>query len=155
FYPANLWPHKNHRRVVEAFARFLRQTGLDYELILTGHREGWRRLRAECTGLPVRHLGFVSSAMLKRLYAGARALVFFSLFEGFGMPLLEAFAAGTPVLCSNTTSLPEVGGDAVLSCDPTDVAAMTDLMARIAGDDGLGRELAMRGRHRLQRFSWQ
>jgi hypothetical protein len=85
----------------------------------------------------------------------ARALCFFSLFEGFGMPLLEAFAAGTPVVCSNTTSLPEVGGDAVLACDPSDILAMADAMRRVAADAALRRDLVERGRKRLPLYTWR
>jgi glycosyltransferase involved in cell wall biosynthesis len=153
-YPANLWPHKNHRRVLQAFERFLRGAGRPVELVLTGHPEGWAELARAYPVLPVRHLGFVRRGFLQVLLARARALVFFSLFEGFGMPLLEAFAAGTPVLCSNTTSLPEVGGDAVLSCDPTDPAAMSELMARAFNDQALRDRLTARGRERLALYSW-
>jgi len=74
--------------------------------------------------LAIVHLGYVPHIQVAALFSNATALAYFSLFEGFGMPLLEAFHHGTPVICSNTTSLPEVGGDAVLSCDPTDVPAM-------------------------------
>jgi glycosyltransferase involved in cell wall biosynthesis len=154
-YPANLWPHKNHRRLLEAFATFLRQAGRPFELVLTGHPDGWPALAADFPGLPVRHLGFVRRPLLHDLMRRARALCFFSLFEGFGMPLLEAFAAGTPVVCSNTTSLPEVGGDAVLACDPSDSLAMADTMRRIVEDEGLRQALVERGRGRLQLFRWE
>jgi glycosyltransferase involved in cell wall biosynthesis len=154
-FPANLLPHKNHRRLLQAFALFLRQTGRDMTLVLSGNPDGWPDLQADFPSLPVRHLGFVRPQLLQVLLARARALVFFSLFEGFGMPLLEAFDAGTPVLCSNTTSLPEVGQDAVLPCDPTDVPAMSRLMERIAAEDGLARALAARGKARLRAYSWE
>ncbi|HSE96596.1 MAG TPA: glycosyltransferase, partial [Methylomirabilota bacterium] len=154
-YPANLWPHKNHRRLLAAFGRFRAETGADVELVLTGHPEGWADLASEFPGLPVRHLGFVQPALLRALLERATALVFFSLCEGFGMPLLEAFALGTPVICSNQGSLPEVGGDAVLTCDPTDVTAMSRLMARIVVDQPLRAELAARGRRRLDAYSWE
>ena len=71
------------------------------------------------------------------------------------MPLLEAFDAGTPVICSNTTSLPEVGGDAVVTCDPTDVDAMAALMERILKDDALRETLVKRGKSRLGIYSWE
>jgi glycosyltransferase involved in cell wall biosynthesis len=154
-YPANLWPHKNHRRVLQAFAAFLGQTGRQVEFVCTGHPDGWEKIQADFPSLPVRHLGFVSAALLRCLMRRARALAFFSLYEGFGMPLLEAFDAGTPVVCSNTTSLPEVGGDAVLSCDPADPAAMAALMARVVADDGLRDELVARGERRLGAYSWE
>ena len=152
-YPANLWPHKNHRRILEAFGQALAARDRPAELLLTGHPAGWETLAKDFPGLPVRHLGFVRRGFLQVLLARARGLAFFSLFEGFGMPLLEAFAAGTPVACSNTTSLPEVGGDAVLACDPTDVAAVAGLMGRLLDED-LRAELAGRGRQRLDLFNW-
>jgi glycosyltransferase involved in cell wall biosynthesis len=154
-YPANLWPHKNHRRLFQAFDRFLAQAGGPFELILTGHPAGWRELAEDFPRLPVRHLGYVRRPFLQVLLRRARALTLFSLYEGFGMPVLEAFHAGTPVVCSNTTSLPEVGGDAVLTCDPTDTRAMSDLLGRVANDEGLRAGLVARGRERLSWYRWQ
>jgi hypothetical protein len=111
-------------------------------------------LQAEHASLPVKHLGFVGPRLLAELYRRAAALTYFSLYEGFGIPLLEAFSFRTPVLCGNTTSLPELGGDAVLSCDPTDVAAMADLMGRVAEDGSLRPLLAERGARRLALYDW-
>jgi hypothetical protein len=91
---------------------------------------------------------------LQVLLVRARALMFFSLFEGFGMPLLEAFAAGTPVACSDTSSLPEVGGNAVMTCNPTDPAAMSQLMSRLFADGDLCEQLKANGKERLARYSW-
>jgi glycosyltransferase involved in cell wall biosynthesis len=155
YYPANLWKHKNHHRLCEAFARFLEESSADMELIFTGHPDGWLALQAGFPGLPIRHLGFVRPVVVRHLYQHAAALVFFSLYEGFGQPLLEAFALDTPVLCSNTTALVEVGGQAVLGCDPTDVAAMANLMGRIIRETGLRQSLVSRGRERLQHFTWE
>lgn len=154
-YPANLWPHKNHRRVLRAFELFLKQTGRPMSFVLTGHPDGWSERQAEFPDLPVRHLGFVRPQLLRLLFERTKALVFFSLYEGFGIPLLEAFNAGTPVICSNTTSLPEVGGDAVLTCDPTDVQAMSDLMAQIVQDGALRADLVAKGKKRLPLYSWE
>lgn len=153
-YPANLWPHKNHHRILQAFEHFLRSTGRQMELVLTGHQDGWPELREAFPGLPVRHLGYVEPWLLRLLIERAAALIFFSLYEGFGIPLLEAFNVGTPVLCSNTTSLPEIGGDAVLSCDPTNIEAMTQLMRDVVEDPTLRSRLASRGNARLSKFSW-
>lgn len=155
FFPGNLWPHKNHRRTLQAFGKFLNQTGLPMELILTGHPDGWEALRAEFPDLPVRHLGFVRVALVKYLYQHAQALAFFSLYEGFGMPLLEAFHANTPVICSNTTSLPEVGGEAVMTCDPLDIDAMAELMVRIVQDQALRDRLVANGQRQLNLYSWE
>lgn len=155
FYPANLWPHKNHRRILRAFARYLERTKTDMTVVLTGDPKGWTVLRKEFPSLPVRHLGFVGNSLMQALYVKARALIFFSLYEGFGIPLLEAFHFGTPILCSNTTSLPEVGGDAVLMCDPTDIEAMADLMTKVVADQVLCHELAAKGRMRMNQFTWE
>jgi glycosyltransferase involved in cell wall biosynthesis len=154
FFPANLWPHKNHRRLFAAFRRFRERTGSDAELVLTGSPAGWEELGAEVPDLPIRHLGYVSPAVVRLLYEHALALTFFSEYEGFGIPLLEAFDAGTPVVCSNTTSLPEVAGDAALMCDPTDVEGMAQLLEGVAGDSELRARLAANGRQRLALFSW-
>jgi glycosyltransferase involved in cell wall biosynthesis len=153
-YPANLWPHKNHERLLQAFELFRKATGRTDALVLTGYPEGWKKLAEKFAHLPVHHLGFVSDGDLRFLYRHALALAFFSLYEGFGMPLLEAFDADCPVICGNTTSLPEVGGDAVLSCDPCDVPAMAELVQRVAADGMLRASLAARGRSRLDRFQW-
>ena len=153
-FPANLWPHKNHKRLFEAFRIFLERTRSHAELVLTGSPTGWEELRARYPDLPVRHLGYVSSPHLRLLYERALALTFFSQYEGFGIPLLEAFEVGTPVLCSNTTSLPEVAGDAALMCDPEDVESISLLLERIARDIDLRAQLTARGERRLRGFGW-
>lgn len=154
-YPANLWPHKNHRRVLQAFEQLVRSESRPVEFILTGDPSGWAALGQEFAHLPVRHLGYVRRPFLQVLLHRCQALVFFSLFEGFGMPLLEAFNAGTPVICSNTTSLPEVGGNAVLSCAPTDIAAMRDCLHTILHDRTLRERLSALGKLRLCDYSWE
>jgi glycosyltransferase involved in cell wall biosynthesis len=153
-FPANLWPHKNHARLFEAFRRFRERTGSTSELVLTGSPTGWSELHARHPDIPVRHLGYVSAPHLRLLYEHALALTFFSQFEGFGIPVLEAFEIGTPVLCSSTTSLPEVAGDAALTCDPEDVEGISLLLAQIEAEPDLRAELVARGKRRLPRFSW-
>ena len=154
FLPSNLWPHKNHPRILEAFGRARLKLGGGISLVLTGDPSGWPELAAMAPHLPVRHLGYVRPEFVNHLFQKASAVPFFSLFEGFGIPMLEAFHAGTPVLCSNTTSMPEVGGDAVLMVDPTDVEAMADAMFTIIRDKDLRRTLVERGRDRLKLFRW-
>jgi hypothetical protein len=122
--------------------------------VLTGDPARWDELGRACGSLPVLHLGFVSPQLLATAYRRAHALAYFSLYEGFGMPLLEAFRADLPVICSNTSSLPEVGGDAVLTCDPDDAAAMAALMARV-GEPELRAQMIRRGRERLTHYDWQ
>jgi glycosyltransferase involved in cell wall biosynthesis/SAM-dependent methyltransferase len=154
-YPANLWPHKNHTRIFQAFGDFLRQTGREMAFVCTGHPDGWDELRARFPDLPIRHLGYVRPRLLRALYARASALVFFSLYEGFGIPLLEAFEAGLPVVCSDATSLPEIGGDAVLKCDPTDVRAMSDLLRIVVEDRSERERLVAAGRARPRAYTWE
>jgi glycosyltransferase involved in cell wall biosynthesis len=154
YYPANLWPHKNHARVFTAFRAFLETQAEPFCFVLTGDDTGWPELASEFPDLDIRHLGFVAVDLVQALLRRAEALVFFSLFEGFGMPLLEAFQAGTPVLCSNSTSLPEVAGGAALLAEPTDIAAMAGAMRRIVEDRAVRDELVAGGRRRLEDFSW-
>jgi glycosyltransferase involved in cell wall biosynthesis len=152
FFPANPWPHKNHRRLLEAFARAMRRLPTGTGLVLTGSAP--HDSLDGLGDLPVLYLGYVDHIHLKILYQRATALSFFSLYEGFGMPLLEAFHHGTPVICSDIPALKEVGGDAVLTCSPTDIDGMADLMVRVAGDVALGRELVTKGKARLVHYDW-
>ena len=154
-FPANLWVHKNHRRLLLAFERFLSSRADRYSLVLTGATVGNEDLISGSTGLPVHHLGLVSRRLLAELYRRCVAVVFFSLYEGFGLPALEAFQLGAPVLCSNTTSLVEVVGDAALTCDPEDVEAMATLMHRVVESAELRTSMVARGRLRLDAYDWR
>lgn len=153
-FSANLWPHKNHNRVLQAFRLFLEKTDAQVQFVLTGDPSCWNEVKKDFLNLPITHLGFVSASHLAALMKNANLFVFFSLFEGFGIPLLEAFHSGTPVICSNTSSLPEIGGDAVLTCDPTDVSAMCGLMEEIYFNKKLREQLIANGKKRLQFYSW-
>lgn len=154
-YPSHLWAHKNHRRLIRAFERFRVSRSDRFSLVLTGSTMGNEDVLDDVADLPVVHLGFVSRRLLAELYRRCVALVYFSLYEGFGLPILEAFQLGAPVVCSNVTSLPEVGADASLQCDPTDVEAMTASMVTIADSAELRSALARRGRERLTQLGWQ
>ena len=99
--------------------------------------------------------GYVPDADLPALLSGALAFVFPSLYEGFGLPVLEAMACGTPVICSNTSSLPEVAGEAALLVDPLDSHELAGAIHRIATDARLRRLLVARGLEQVARFSWQ
>jgi glycosyltransferase involved in cell wall biosynthesis len=105
-------------------------------------------------GAAVRFTGYVDDTDLPALYGGAAAFCFPSLYEGFGLPVLEAMACGTPVVCSNTSSLPEVAGDAALLVDPHDPAALADALARILGERALAEDLRRRGLARAAAYSW-
>jgi glycosyltransferase involved in cell wall biosynthesis len=164
-YVGTLQPRKNLARVIDAFAALagdpaLAPTLSDVQLVLAGKR-GWLYddLFAHVTllGIASRVVfpGYVEEADLPALLSGALALVFPSLYEGFGIPVLEAGACGVPVITSNTSSLPEVAGDAALLVDPHDVDAIADAMVRIATDAELRAELDRRGQENVKRFSWE
>jgi glycosyltransferase involved in cell wall biosynthesis len=102
----------------------------------------------------VRLLDYVPDADLAGLYSGARVFAFPSLYEGFGFPVLEAMACGVPVVCANTSSLPELAGDAALSVDPLDTAALAAALGRALTDDALRAELVERGYQQIERFTW-
>ncbi len=157
-YLGTLQPRKNLVRLVEAFAR-LQSSGSRVQLVLAGPR-GWLYdelfSRVAETGLAGRVIlpGYVADEDKAPLLSGALALVYPSLYEGFGLPVLEAMACGTPVLASNVSSLPEVTGDAALLVDPLDVDAMTAGMARLVTDHGLRRSLVEKGYVQVGKFSW-
>lgn len=155
-YLGTLQPRKNLARLVQAFSRLPTRA----VLVLAGQK-GWladdlfaliRRL-----GLEGRVLcpGYVRPEDRAPLLSGALAFVFPSLYEGFGLPVLEAQACGCPVICSSTSSLSEVAGDAALQVHPEDVAALSDAMARLESASDLRRELVERGFANLRRFSWE
>ncbi len=150
-------PHKNLEGLLAAFARFAKRDWARL-LVLAGGarpRAGARLEAIERHGLltRVRDLGVVPDGDLVALMAEADALALPSLAEGFGLPVLEAMAAGTPVVCSNRGALPEVAGDAALVVDPLDADALAGALLRITSDETLRRDLAARGRERAARFS--
>jgi glycosyltransferase involved in cell wall biosynthesis len=131
-YPANAWPHKNHARLFEAFD-LVRRERPELRLVLTGAGHETLRLPAG-----VESHGHVPLEALVWLYRSAAALVYPSLYEGFGMPCLEAMACGTPVAASNVASLPEVCGDAAVYLDPTSVDSIADAIRRVLDDPPSG-----------------
>jgi glycosyltransferase involved in cell wall biosynthesis len=157
-YPAQSWKHKNHLRMLEAIA-VLKGRGTEVTVVCPGPRnphEQEVRRRTHDLGLDslVRFPGYLTDGELAKLYQQARLLLFPSLFEGFGFPVLEAFTAGLPVTCSSTTSLPELAADAALLFDPTDVEAMAEAIERVWTDDGLRAQLVERGHTRAASHSW-
>jgi glycosyltransferase involved in cell wall biosynthesis len=146
--------HKNLRRLIEALA------GLDAVLVLPGsptpHERELRRV-SEALGVAdrVRFPQWLEGDQLEGLYRMAACFVLPSFEEGFGLPVLEAMARGTPVCCSNTSSLPEVAGDAALLFDPASVEAIREAVGRLLTDRRLAAELAGRGRARARSFTWR
>jgi glycosyltransferase involved in cell wall biosynthesis len=159
-YTGNIKPHKNLDRLIEAYALMRKQGVTDARLLIIGDEiskyPNLRRLVHRHQLHPhVRFLGFVSDEMLAILYRLATVFVFPSLYEGFGLPPLEAMAAGTPVITSNVSSLPEVVGDAALLIDPLDPGAIASAMARVINEPELRANLVARGRERVKAFSWE
>jgi glycosyltransferase involved in cell wall biosynthesis len=154
YMPANLWPHKNHRRLFEALREALPNLEPRTGLLLTGNPDHWNEVVAGYEDLPIFHLGYVPRHRMQALFRGALALTYFSLFEGFGIPLLEAFSFGVPVVCSNIPSLMEVAGDAVMACDPTDTHAIASLLVMVSERADKRAEAVSRGYRRLAEFTW-
>ncbi len=158
-YVGNIKPHKNLERLIAAFAA-ARPDGPDgLKLVVIGDetsnypsvRQAVHRHRLD---KHVRFFGFLPAATLVVFYRLARAFVFPSLYEGFGLPPLEAMANETPVVTSNVSSLPEVAGEAALLVDPYDVASIADGIRRAVSDEPLRQVLIARGRERAGHFSW-
>jgi glycosyltransferase involved in cell wall biosynthesis len=160
-YAGNIKPHKNLERLVAAFGLIKQRPGHeDVKLLIIGdeiNRYGSLRRSVETAGVrqDVRFFGFVPSKTLSALYRLASVFAFPSLYEGFGLPPLEAMACGTPVVTSRISSLPEVVGDAALLVDPYSTEDIAHGLERVLGDEGLRGELSTRGRARVKQFSWE
>lgn len=159
-YAGNIKPHKNVDRVIEAFARLKKRGFEPLKLLIIGDEiskspELRRAVHRHQLHQQVRFLGFVPDATLAVLYRLADVFVFPSLYEGFGLPPLEAMASCTPVVTSNVSSLPEVVGDAALLVDPRDPEAIANAVQRILTDDELKRSLVRKGLDRAHEFSWE
>jgi glycosyltransferase involved in cell wall biosynthesis len=148
-------PRKNYERLIQAFQTLPEK----YQLVIVG-KEGWRYREIRSTldrlnlASRVKFLDYVGAADLPALYSGARLSVFPSLYEGFGFPILEAQSCGTPVVCSNTSSLPEVAGDAAAFFDPLDVDSISGAINNVVRDELLRANLIAKGRANVTRFSW-
>lgn len=159
-YPAATWPHKNHLRLVRAYKIFKDKYRLTCKLVLSGIKKGNHGPVAEeikKLGLEgdIIHSGYLPYRDLPLLYNAASLLVFPSLFEGFGMPVIEAMAVGLPVACSNITCLPEVGGDAAMYFDPEDPEDIAAKVYKVCSDEDLRGLLVKKGLKRVQLFSWE
>lgn len=154
-----LQPRKNIERVLDAHAALPLQLQKDFPLVIVG-RDGWGaaglvgRLNDNATQGRVRWLKYLPDNDVRALMQRAQALVFPSLYEGFGLPVVEAFASGLPVITSNTTSLPEVARDAALLVDPLAVGEIADAMRQVVEVPGLAEGLIIAGERRARELSW-
>lgn len=154
-----LEPRKNIERTLQAYAALPEYLRKNFPLVLTGGK-GWKdaaihaRIRQVKPPGRVILTGYVTQAALLDLYAGASVFIYPSLYEGFGLPILEGMAAGVPVITSNVSSMPEVAGDAALLVDPTSVDEMAGAMQRVVEDRALAAMLSARGKQHASGFSW-
>jgi glycosyltransferase involved in cell wall biosynthesis len=159
-YPANLWPHKNHKMLLVGFNIFTKKHPSHHlHLVLTGadlKRYGTIKAAVKQMGLEdrVHFLGYLKEEELSAIWHRSHFLIFPSLFEGFGIPLVEAMRCGKPILASNVTSIPEVAGDAAIYFDPKKVDEMVGSLSKIMEDEGLYHSLVAKGQERLRYYDF-
>lgn len=163
FYLGTIEPRKNIKRMILAYAdtvRRLEAEGKEIMPLVLGGKLGWyydeilESIKSEGIEDKIILAGYLSDEEKASLYCGARAFVFPSLYEGFGIPVLEAMACGTPVLTASVSSLPEVAGDCAVMCDPLDTHMIADGFYALATDDELCLRLSAQGYERSKQFSW-
>lgn len=161
FYVGTNRKHKNIERLIIAFEEALKQIDQPVKLIITGSNKymseslNERVARLNQGREKVKFTGYLPDECVKQYFKHASAFIFPSLSEGFGLPVLEAFYYGVPVLCSNTTSLPELGGDAVMYFDPSSEAAIARTIVSFFKNPAVAEELKAKGKERLSLFSWK
>jgi glycosyltransferase involved in cell wall biosynthesis len=158
-YVGSIQPRKNLHRLFSAFDQFKKQSGAKHKLIIAGQKYFWNAAMKDSLAScefknDILFLGRVEEQELHKLTAGAFASVYVPLFEGFGIPLLEAMNCGVPLIASNVSSLPEVAGDAALYCNPTSVDDIAKAMLQLFNDKRLQNDLIRKGQERKQQFSW-
>lgn len=160
FFIGTLHPRKNLVNLFKAFDLFKRNTSGSTKLLLAGARMWWTdEIRLAYEGMEYRDdvifTGRVTDIELASLMASALALTYVSYFEGFGIPILEAFHCDTPVITSNVTSMPEVAGNAAVLIDPFSITSIADAMQKVASDEGFREKLIVEGRKQREQFSWE
>ena len=159
-YVGTIQPRKNLLRLIDAFARLIQRQQIGWDLVLVG-RWGWLSQEYErhvaASGLTgrVHFPGYLSDAAVAALMKKALFFAFPSLFEGFGLPVLEAQTTGVAVMCAKNSALPEIAGDAALLVDPEDVDDIAKAMLRLSQDENLRQELIAKGYENVKRFSWE
>jgi glycosyltransferase involved in cell wall biosynthesis len=160
FYPANFWAHKNHEVLLIAYQLYVAGAGdRAWDLVLTGHRDEraryLQRVAQDLDILPrVKFLGHVPEATLADLYSTASCLVFPSLYEGFGIPILEAMSFGLPIVCGREASIPEIAGEAALYADTRNPLKLAAALQRMTEDENLRNSLAELGRVQISKFDF-
>lgn len=151
-------PRKNLRRMIEAYDLARRQGGFTHHLVIAGE-QGWKfsrdvALQGISHAKDIHFIGFVPDAAMPALYSASALFVFPSLYEGFGIPVLEAQCCGVPVLTAETSALPEVGGDGALYCDPLRAESIAGGICSILTDESRRQDLIQSGYENVKRFSW-
>jgi glycosyltransferase involved in cell wall biosynthesis len=161
FYPANFWVHKNHEVLLIAYQIYVAKCagGTPWKLVFTGHLDERARSLQKITAdlgiaAHVKFLGHVPETELARLYSTASCLVFPSLHEGFGIPIVEAMSFGLPIVCGRDTSIPEVAGNAAFYAEMRSPAKLAEALLTVAGNEALRKELIMLGEQRLKTFDF-
>jgi glycosyltransferase involved in cell wall biosynthesis len=158
-YVGSIHQRKNIERILQAFDEF-KKTGQPHKFILVGNRKWWTPAMQHALDTmkckeDVVFTGRVSDADLNDLMGAAQANVYVSTFEGFGIPIIEAFQSGVPVITSNTTSMPEIAGEAALVVNPFSVSEISRAMESLHNDEGLRNKLIQKGQERAKQFTWQ
>lgn len=155
----NVKPHKNLRALIKAFG--LVKDSINHDLVIVGKKDGFitgdndALLGGQAMGERVVFTGEISDQLLEQYFTHATGLVFPSLYEGFGLPLVEAMACGCPVIASRAASMPEVCGDAAVYCDPCSAPDIADKILMLTRSDLLPRALSIKGRERARLFRWE
>ncbi len=159
-YVGSIHPRKNIKNLLLAFEQFKTETSSNFKLILAGRKawdfedveEAYSKMKFK---EDVKFMGHMPPADLANITASAFAMVYVSLFEGFGIPIVEAMSCDVPVITSNTTSMPEVAGEAALLINPLSIVDVAGAMKKLATDEKLREDLILKGKTQLQKFSWQ
>lgn len=159
-YVGSVHPRKNIKNLLLAFEQFKTETGSGFKLVIVGRKawdfedvdEAWSKMKFK---EDVKFLGHLPPADLADILASAYAMVYVSLFEGFGIPIIEAMSCAVPVITSNTTSMPEAAGDAALLVNPLSITEISSALKTLAADNKLREYLVAKGNIQLKKFSWQ
>lgn len=160
FYPANTWPHKNHMNLLKAYVILKNKYNMDMKLVFTGdgkqeQDEIKQFIRMNSLEDNISYLGYLPQGDMPYVFANAEILVFPSVFEGFGIPLVEAMRAGTPIVCSQCGSIPEVAGEAALYFDAYNPEDIAEKIYLLQSDETLKKNLINKGKRQAQRYSWK